>query len=82
VRAESNPAAKTLLLQAPGIDIHAQNKKRNTPLHIAIEHKNSKTVKLLLDHGAKQDIPNNEQKTPIDLARETNSKAIKKQFGL
>lgn len=39
-----------------------------TPLHIAVEAESAVAVNYLLRHGAKVDVPNEEDKTPLQLA--------------
>lgn len=42
-----------------GLDINAQNKVGLTPLHIACKFQQIPTTTLLLDHGARLDVPDN-----------------------
>ncbi len=39
-----------------------------TPLHIAVEAESIEAVKYLLQHGARNDVQNEENKTPLELA--------------
>lgn len=39
-----------------------------TPLHIAVEAESIDAVEYLLQHGARIDIQNEENKTPLDIA--------------
>ena len=47
-----------------------QDKKGNTPLHIAIAKKNITMVQFLIQNGAKLNIKNQEKKTALELAAE------------
>ena len=49
-------------------DLTAQNKDGNTPLHIAIENSDLSIIKLLVDHGVKNDIQNKKRQAPIHLS--------------
>jgi ankyrin repeat protein len=76
------PAFVEELLKAPGIDINAKNDKDNTPLHLAVKAECVSIVKLLLDKGARQDLPNNEGKTALDLAATSTNEEIKNLFNI
>jgi ankyrin repeat protein len=41
----------------------------NTPLHVATETENEFIVKKLLNAGAKKNVTNNENMSPLDIAR-------------
>lgn len=47
---------------------HATNSARHTPLHIACEYGNLEAVKILLDHGARDNAQNRDFETPMHLA--------------
>ena len=51
-----------------GTDPNRLNKNGQTLLHIAVAEQNSEAARILLDHGAKYDIPNREGKTALDVA--------------
>lgn len=53
-----------------GLDINAQNKKGNTPLHIAYQNNASEVVAELLCAGANLSLRNLEGKAPSDLSNE------------
>ena len=59
-------SAVQILLQY-GFDPNHQNKLLLTPLHQAVLNENTDILLLLLEHGAKQDLPNHEGFTPIQL---------------
>ncbi len=46
--------------------INKQDEKGDTPLHIAIKNRSVKKVRFLLEYGAKCDIKDNHDKTPLD----------------
>lgn len=52
----------------------------NTYLHHAIMNGNTNTVKILLQYGAKSNIPNREGKTAFDIAVEKSNKSILELF--
>jgi ankyrin repeat protein len=83
--AASHPTRPTFveeLLKAPGIHIDAKDHDGNTPLHIAVKAEGIVIIKLLLDKGAQQDIPNKEGKTALDLAATSTDGEIKKLFNI
>lgn len=63
------PEAASLLV-ARGADLNAQDDDGNTPLALAIRSARGRhdVVRLLLDAGAKDDIPNSAGETPRELA--------------
>jgi len=75
--AASVNAEKTLELltkKAPE-QINAKNKNGETALHEAARYGSEKTLKTLLNAGAKKDLTNNEGKTPLDIANSIQNKA-------
>lgn len=50
------------------LDINARDRYGNTPLHIAVIYRNAGCVRLLIDAGADQTIPDNKGRTPYDTA--------------
>ena len=58
-----------LLMTANELDVNASDNYKNTPLHIACEEGNPEIVKMLLNAGADRSRLNNEEKTPVDLAK-------------
>lgn len=57
------------LLKEPKLAINLQNKLGDTPLHCAAVRGHSEVVRVLLDHGAQQDITNRDNQTPRSLAK-------------
>lgn len=57
------------LLKEPKLEINLQNKMGDTPLHCAAVRGHSDVVKMLLEHGADQEVINRENKTPRNLAK-------------
>lgn len=55
------------------MEIDAQDKFKNTPLHYAARAANNEIVKMLLAEGAKKDTPNIEDKYPIHMAVESQN---------
>src|SRR5579871_5113619 len=51
-----------------GADIHHVSRSLGTPLHDAADRKNLPAATLLLDRGARVDAPNQEGRTPLELA--------------
>ncbi|GAB6018774.1 Osteoclast-stimulating factor 1 [Chamberlinius hualienensis] len=70
------------LLEVPNIQINVQNKLGDTPLHSAAWKGHSEIVKLLLEKGARTDMLNKDDKTPYDLAKETETAALLKSHSL
>lgn len=78
--AASVNAKKTLqeLVKRAPEQINVQNKKGDTALHVAAKYGTDEIIRILLKAGAKKDIRNNENKKPLDLAKEIqNDAAIK-----
>ena len=54
-----------------GADVNRQDRwYKDTPLHYAARDNYTEAVRLLLDNGADINLKNNENKTPLDVARE------------
>ncbi|ORX49588.1 ankyrin, partial [Piromyces finnis] len=68
------------LIEVIGLDINAQNKNRddkgNTLLHIACQRGDKDMVKYLIDNGANIFIQNNNNDTPMTLAKKNGDKNI------
>ena len=58
-----------ILLETPGINVNKQDGFGNTALHIAAQRNSPEIVTLLLNHGAKTDIPNKSNLLPISLSK-------------
>ena len=58
---------RSWLLINNGADIHAKNKKGQTPLH-SVKH--SEVAKVLIDKGADVNVKDNEGKTPLHVAND------------
>jgi len=56
--------------------LNVQDDAGNTPLHYMMMEKNIEVAKWLLKKGAKVDIPNNEGKTPLQLASKMQNKEL------
>jgi len=69
-------AAMTLLLEM-GADINAPNVAGDTAAHVAVA--SPQILQFLADHGAKMDVKNKQERTPLDAAlraRDSNEKAV------
>jgi len=55
------------------ININKQESNGNTALHNALSKNNTDIALLLTQHGAQQDLVNNQKKTPLDIALEKNN---------
>jgi len=66
--------SSSLWLLAFGADVNTQNKKGDTPLHQLMSNseqfKTSKQLKDLIYHGAKRNIQNNNDNTPLSILLE------------
>lgn len=56
-----------LLLEQKEIDVNAQDKYGNSPLHTAVEVNNPEIAEMLIDHQADLDLTNKQDKMPEDL---------------
>lgn len=65
-----------VLLRQGNILLDVQNKMGDTPLHQAAWKSQAPAVQLLLDAGSRTDITNNDNKTPFNLARDSETKAL------
>ena len=61
----SDSLAVAQLLLENNLDVNAQDKDHNTPLHLACEHKSVNIVRVLTDHGAIVDMVNMQGQTPL-----------------
>ena len=61
-----------------GVDVNAQNKVGETPLHIASRLRLLEMARILLEHGAWVDLENAEGKTPLQLATGRKGKAMRR----
>ena len=53
-----------------GADVNRQTRYgQNTPLHMAADYNQTEAVRLLLDNGADINLENNDNKTPLHVAR-------------
>ena len=64
------------LLGNRGVDVNAQDVSGNTPLHCAAESNALSCVQVLLALGADRTIKNEENKTPLSIAREMENHSI------
>lgn len=64
------------LLQQGNILLDVQNKMGDTPLHQAAWKGHPAAVELLLEQGAQANIKNNDGKTPYQLSRDPEAKAL------
>ncbi|WP_237342887.1 tetratricopeptide repeat protein [Wolbachia endosymbiont of Folsomia candida] len=71
VERDKKEIVEELLLQEWKTDINAKNNKGDTPLHIATSKGNKELVQLLLSKHAQIDLENNEGKTPLALAKDS-----------
>jgi ankyrin repeat protein len=61
-----------------GADVNVQDKADQTPLHWATIFGEVEIAKVLLDAGARKDIPNEDGKFPYDLAKTKELKKLLK----
>jgi ankyrin repeat protein len=66
----------SLLLGHPKINIHQTDSAGNKALHYAALENDQESVKMLMKKGASIKDKNNTQKTPLQLAKETNRQAL------
>lgn len=62
-----NPEIAVFLIKS-GADVNLQDSDNNTPLHHAVNHKNTRIVKALIAAGASPEVQNNYRSTPLDVA--------------
>ncbi|XP_024879170.1 uncharacterized protein LOC112466062 [Temnothorax curvispinosus] len=67
---------KKLFEKKPKPNINFQDKNNDTPLHIAVRKKELKVIESLVKNGAKNDIKNNRDKSPLDIANRLNRQTI------
>src|SRR6266702_3108843 len=61
-----------------GVDVNAQNKDHETPLHLASRLRLLEMARILLKHGADVNVKNSEGKSPLQLASGRKRKAMKR----
>ena len=66
------------LLLKHGVDVNAQNKVRETPLHLASRLGLHEMARILLEHGASVHVKNAQGKTPLQLASGRKRKAMRR----
>lgn len=62
-----------LLKSKLGLDPNIQGDNGETPLHDAVSRHSEAVVRILLEHGARTDIPNSHGQTPLRLARDEDA---------
>ncbi|KAK2164714.1 hypothetical protein LSH36_60g09012 [Paralvinella palmiformis] len=67
------------LMEVPKCEINVQNKLGDTALHSAAWKGHPEAVELLLSRGADAFVRNNDNKTPLDLAKEPQTAALLQQ---
>ncbi|KAL5004340.1 hypothetical protein ScPMuIL_017796 [Solemya velum] len=67
------------LLAVPNCQVNSQNKLGDTPLHSAAWKGHASEVELLLLHGARADLKNNENKLAYELAKDPETAALIQQ---
>ena len=65
---ENNKINLIKILLEKGADVNAPDKDGKTPLHLAIECKDTALIKLLLEKGADVNVPYKDGKTPLHIA--------------
>ncbi|KAN0131543.1 Ankyrin repeat-containing domain protein [Lactarius tabidus] len=76
-RAAAVPRLARRLLEH-GVDVNAQNKVHETPLHLASRLRLLEMARILLGHGADINVKNAEGKTPLQLASGRKRKAMRR----
>ncbi|KAH9023296.1 ankyrin repeat-containing domain protein [Lactarius pseudohatsudake] len=61
-----------------GADVNAQNKDRETPLHLASRLRLHEIARTLLENGADVNVKNSEGKSPLQLSSGRKGKAMKR----
>lgn len=72
----SNDAAAIRRMIADGIDVNAQGLMAETALHWAVKFSSIDVIKELLAAGADLSIPDNDGKTPLNLAEESQYRGM------
>jgi len=69
----ADPLEAIMLFVEAGADVNAVNEQGNTASHLAAQRGNNRIIEYLVSKGAKLDVKNKGNRTPLDLAR--NNKA-------
>ena len=72
----ANARVKVQALLEKGVGVHVQDQDGRTPLFIAVRNDHPGVVKLLLDGGAIPDIPDDQGRTAVTVAKELGNEAI------
>ena len=59
------------------MDLNAEDRINNTPLHVACEDGNVEVVRLLLEAGANPAMKNKEEKTPLEMSEKPVARVIR-----
>jgi ankyrin repeat protein len=68
----------TILLKRLKADPNLQNLAGDTPLHKAVEADHLPMIKLLMEYGAKPDIPNKKKRKPTDVCQSKDAREMLK----
>ncbi|KAI8853709.1 putative 26S proteasome non-ATPase regulatory subunit [Chytridium lagenaria] len=70
--AKGNTAIIKMLLEQPKVDIDAEDRSGNTPLHMAVDMGNGESALTLIQAGADVTIVNKDEQTPLDMGQDKN----------
>jgi ankyrin repeat protein len=81
---QADPLDAIKLFVEMGADVNAVNEQGNTALHLAAQRGNDRAIEYLVSKGAKLDVKNKGNRTPLDLARasKTTTELIQKLGGV